>query len=143
MKLGTDVKAAFDMWGRFLNDIHTDLERIYERWDHPVLRDNAHESLKSTIRALEAVIKQMVRDPNNGPYYSIVEMITGYGADDVYYLEVVHWAEFLRGPGRYGTCAFCDGYPAPNDPGASPFIERWFREHPDADVCPVCEGRAT
>lgn len=140
MRIGNDVKQAFDMWGRLLNDLHTDLTRAVGYWNHPVMHSYAHELMTYNIRKLETIMEQMKIAPTDQPFYSIVEVITGYGSDDVYYVPVSRFAEFIRGIDSYGCCAFCKGEDWDNP---NTFIGDWFKRHPTADTCPVCQGRAT
>lgn len=140
MRIGNDVKQAFDMWGRLLNDLRVNLTRVNRDFNHPILKEHAHETLQASIRELETVMQQMEIAPTDQPFYSIVEVITGYGSDDVYYVPVSHFAEFIRGIDRYGCCAFCKGEDWDNP---NTFIGDWFKRHPTADTCPVCQGRPT
>jgi hypothetical protein len=139
MEAGNDVKAAFARWKAMLGDIRRDLSKVDGYWDHPVLRDYAHETLIAQLHALDALIQQMSQ-PTNEPYAPLVQIVTGYGTDDVYFVPVSSFAEFLRGTDKYGCCAFCKG-DTWDDPNT--FIGQWFKAHPHADTCPVCQGRPT
>lgn len=72
----------------------------------------------------------------------VVPFLTGYG-DGALMLQVAYFAGgVLRN--AEGVCAFCEGDPCNeylNTENSN--IAEFYRQHPKAETCPMCDGRPT
>lgn len=69
----------------------------------------------------------------------LVPFLTGYGDGEIP-VAVAYIADgFPRN--EDGNCAFCNGDPLAEDSPADTVIAQFWRRHPNAGTCPMCQGR--
>lgn len=62
------------------------------------------------------------------------------GGEEVF-IEVVSFYEYPRNAA--GFCALCNGDPCNENSPPDSLIARFYAHEPDAETCPVCDGRPT